>query len=575
MNFPGYIRLALVLLLFMSTRQLAALEIPEQVVNGNIGRELDGFLHRLEAFGFSGSVLVAQEGEILLHKAYGMASIPDAIANHTNTLFSTGSVTKQFTAAGIMALESEGKLSVKDPISKFFADVPPDKRGITIHQLLTHTAGFPPQIGPDDEYITRDQFVAELLSTPLDFDPGEKYQYSNAGYSLAAAIIEIVSGKDYESYLQEKLFRPAGLEHTGLRRINLVDTLVAHSQNAATGYKSPAERPAESWYINGCGGILSTPADLYRWHLALKNNEALPNAQVVKLFTPYVREHPDGPTFYGYGWVVQQSQRRQSTVHWHNGGATPPNWGCAIYHYTDDDAVFIVFVNNFMGGENPVDGIALTMSQLVFGEEYAAPPESATLSAEQQERLSGIYQLDQDAEIQVACTDHAIILTPSGQAAFDLLFPNPLPDEARRCNALIEEMINLIQQGDFAAAAAMWDIPDPEWIAQTLKEWWSEYERLGEFKGIKVLGTRIGEEAFASFELSFTGGAVQCRTAWHQGKCAGITEAEPPVQRLIATPDGSFTGFTLMLGKTPTARITGNTLTIDNGLTVAKAMRRM
>lgn len=562
------------LVAFLLIGRAGTTSIPNQVVNSESGREMNEYLSRLESFGFSGTVLAAKDDNILIHKAFGTAWAPENIPNHTNTLFSTASVTKQFTAAGILALEADGKLNVDDPITEFIEKVPDDKRGITIHHLLTHTAGFPPHIGSDEAAISREEFVNQLMQRPLLHEPGERYEYSNAGFSLAAAIIEIVSGQDYESYLRQRLFEPAGMMNTGLHRIEIIDTLVAHSQNPSLDFMSPADRPAEHWYLTGGGGLLSTAADMYRWHLALKENRVLPASATKKMFTPYIREYEDQPTFYGYGWVVQQSQRRDSKLIWHNGGAMPHNWGCAFYHYVDDNAVFIVFVNRFIDGQNPVDAVALTLSQIAFGEDYSLPPRPAPIADQLRDQLAGTYLIAEDTGVEISFTGASMIVKPFGQVAYNALFPHPMSRRLPKYNNLTSEMITAIASGEAQQAAGYWDTngggPDP----RGLRDWWAQFDSLGSFESLDIYGSRMRGEAVTSFELQFTDGVVTCEAAWIGGKCIGLGQAEPPRLELVANDDGSFAGYSIGLGRFPMATFSDDLIRIDNGREIVEARRR-
>lgn len=197
----------------------------KSVVRGEMGKALDEYLRRLEGFGFSGALLVAKDGEIYLSKGYGWADRERRIPVTTETVFEGASLNKQFTAAAIMKLEEQGKLRVEDSISKYFDNVPEDKKTVTLHHLLTHSAGFPNEFGrsgvdygknPEQYYYQdRDTFVREILKAPLEYAPGTKAGYSNPSYSLAAAIVEKVSGQSYESFVREQLLVPAGLANTG------------------------------------------------------------------------------------------------------------------------------------------------------------------------------------------------------------------------------------------------------------------------------------------------------------------------------------------------------------------------
>ncbi|MBK9014969.1 MAG: serine hydrolase [Saprospiraceae bacterium] len=183
--------------------------------DSNISQQLKTALKEAEQNGWAGSVLVAQNGKILVEEGYGMADREAKKPQTAQTVFSIGSITKQFTAAAIMKLESMGKLSTNDKLSQYFPKAPKDKADITLHQLLTHTAGLPSAIGDDYDNVDATAFADLAFSTPLNNPPGKEYEYSNVGYSLLGIIIEQVSGMGYEQFLRETIWLPAGMTQTG------------------------------------------------------------------------------------------------------------------------------------------------------------------------------------------------------------------------------------------------------------------------------------------------------------------------------------------------------------------------
>lgn len=190
-----------------------------EVRQGQAATRVDDYLSRLVDHGFSGAVLIATvpkggdwatDGRVVLKKAYGAANKSTGLSYAVDMVSCIGSVTKQFTGAAIMKLEMMGKLTTSDPISKYLPGVPADKAAITIHHLLTHTAGLSGDLGGGDEQpIERDVLVARVLSAPLASTPGEQFEYSNEGFALAGAIIERVSGQGYETFLREHTRHPA------------------------------------------------------------------------------------------------------------------------------------------------------------------------------------------------------------------------------------------------------------------------------------------------------------------------------------------------------------------------------
>ncbi len=538
---------------------IPSIHVPDKVIQNAAGRTMNDFLTRLASFGFHGSVLAAQDGEILLHNAYGLADVERSVSNHTSTLFSTGSVTKQFTAAGIMLLEMEGKLSTTDSIGKFFADVPPDKQGITIHYLLTHTAGLPGHSGADEDAISRDDFLKQTLNEPLLFPVGDRYEYSNVGFSYLAAIIELVSGMEYERFLQERLFEPAGMSSTGLHLVDVPDTLVAHSHAAEVDYLSPADRPREDWHLRGSGGLLSTPADMYRWHRALLTDELVSDRAKVKMFTPHVREYEDQKSYYGFGWVVQESSRG-TTLYWHNGGAMPHGWSCAFYRYVDDNAVFIVFSNKPLDGMLPVDHIVANLAGILFGVDYQMPPEVSSSAATDLTSYKGRYLLPDSTIFEVTVQDGKLYLIPEGQAAFMALFPSPMARMLPKYNDKTKALILAVADGNIDQALEYFDpgmAPAEKWREMTNHFWQSLVDSLGAFENVEILGTIGSGGAKTHCRIHFAAGSTVCRFFWMKDKCGGImSDVELPKKELLSQSETEFAGFSLAEGTALKAEFT-------------------
>ncbi len=287
--------------------------------------KVDEYLSDGVSNGFSGSILIVKEGKIVLNKGYGMADRANQIPYTKNTVATIGSVTKQFTATAILKLVAQNKLSLTDPIRNFFKDLPADKKEITIHQLLTHSAGLIAAIGEGDfDDIPSAIFFKTLFATKLLHAPGSKYAYSNAGYSVLARIIELTSGQDYESFLNEYLFKPAQMYQTGYFLPQWQDSLIAkgyaHSLiNIGSMIERYQKMGAVTWNLKGNGGIHSTPEDMYKWYQALQSNQILSASAFEKLTTAYLLEQEEGSTYYGYGWGIRNSSRNTKIIT-HNGG---------------------------------------------------------------------------------------------------------------------------------------------------------------------------------------------------------------------------------------------------------------
>jgi CubicO group peptidase (beta-lactamase class C family) len=304
------------------------------------------YLSIIEHQGFHGAVLVVQEGKNVISEGYGLSDIDKIIPNTDSTIFDIGSITKQFTGAGILKLEMAGKLSVNDLMSKYFDGVPDDKKDITLHHLLTHSAGFPGGIGGDYEDISTADFVSRALNTRLKFKPGSDYNYSNVGFSLLAIIIEKVSGQSYENFLRENLFLPAGMEATGYLMPKWNGSLMATGYRNDNRWGKPTEKWTSgqvSWHLKGNGGILSTVKDMYKWHEALLTDDILSPQAKAKFYKPHVREGQGADSFYGYGWAIFPTPRNTDLIA-HNGGNGV--FFADFWRYLEEDITIIVMCNS-------------------------------------------------------------------------------------------------------------------------------------------------------------------------------------------------------------------------------------
>ncbi|MFK7781513.1 serine hydrolase domain-containing protein [Psychroserpens sp.] len=272
---------------------------------------------KLIAKNFSGVVLVAKNDSILFNKAYGIKNSEENGLNDINTVFDICSITKQFTAAAILKLSMQDKISVTDNLSKYFDAVPNDKKDITIYQLLTHSSGLKVGIGGDYDAITEEKFLKKVFRSKLISPVGKDFNYSNMGYSLLALIIEKASGMEYETFLNEAIFKPSKMYHTGYVIPQWKNNEVANGFLNGTEAKKPNE---ENWskkgpYLNlkGNGGILTRASDLLLWSQAIRDNTVLDEQTTSTYLYPHF-EFNGMYTHYGYGWGIENNSSENKLV---------------------------------------------------------------------------------------------------------------------------------------------------------------------------------------------------------------------------------------------------------------------
>jgi CubicO group peptidase (beta-lactamase class C family) len=363
---------------------------------------------------FSGTILLARGGRPIVSKGYGMANYELDAPNTPQTIFRLGSVTKQFTSAAIMLLQERGKLSVNDPVCKYVTDCPAAWEPITIRHLLTHTSGIPnytafpgfmekKSILP----ITTAELVTEYKAKPLEFTPGEKFNYSNSGYHLLGAVIEKASGKSYADFLQENIFTPLGLKNTGY---DFTKPLLKHR---AAGYVRDGEGLANAPYIDmlipyAAGSLYSTTEDLLTWEQALYTEKLLTKKSLDEMFTPFKGT-------YAYGWGVGKRLEHASISH----GGSINGFSTYIARYPDDKVTVIV-LSNVQGAST--DKVATALAAIAFGAKYDLPKEriAINLPAETLEQYIGDFQLTPAITFTISREENKLFLSIIGQPKMQL-----------------------------------------------------------------------------------------------------------------------------------------------------------
>lgn len=316
---------------------------PRLVASAPHGRELNRFVQDSLPYRFSGVVLVAQKGRVVLHGAYGFADPRNCTPSDTTNAYWIGSLSKQFAAAAVMRLAEDTLLDVSASIADYVPGVPADKRDITLHHLMTHTSGLP-NLYSVDGVSERDQAVATILGQDLERRPGMAYGYSNEAYSLIAAIIETASGSTFETYLNEELLQPLGLTGVALAgdsaRWNSLDV----AKRAIGAPKSgPPQNWESDWGYKGATGVLATASDLRTWFDAIWGGHVLNQAGTDALFSPQIGTRREGLS-YGYGWYhLVLDSGRVSTLHTGDDDFIGHN---SSLRWVQPDSLFVLVLSN-------------------------------------------------------------------------------------------------------------------------------------------------------------------------------------------------------------------------------------
>ncbi len=273
--------------------------------------EIRDYLRAWETRGGSGSILIARKDQILIEEGYGLADRASGRAITRETIFDIGSLVKLFTAAAILQLESRGQASQSDRLEKYFENVPPDKRGITIGQILAHRAGLadivdangrPLEFAPEIDFLpfTRDQLVEGIFTAPLVGKPGEGEHYSNFGYGLLGVIVEKVSGLSYEDYVRRHIFVPADMHDTGYLDPPRTRQEMAIGYQGADAWGTPLDFTAPdgpSWILKASGGMLSSPRDMLLFVQALQDGHILDPEPFERFLTLHQSVSPSGKPY--------------------------------------------------------------------------------------------------------------------------------------------------------------------------------------------------------------------------------------------------------------------------------------
>ena len=360
---------------------------------------------------FMGSVLVAQDGKVVFSKGYGFANLEWDVPNSPTAKFRLGSVTKQFTAACILLLEERGKLKIDDPVKKYMPDAPAAWDKVTIFNLLTHTSGIPSFTGFPDYASTEaiattpEKLVARFRDKPLEFQPGEKWNYSNSGYVLLGYLIEKISGQSYSQFVQDNIFTPLGMKDSGY---DSNSAIIAHR---AAGYAPSDKGLINAGYIDmsiplSAGALYSTTEDLLRWEQGLFGGQLLSVASLQKMTTPFKND-------YAFALAVRDANGHKVIEH----GGGIEGFNTQLSYYPDDKLTIVVLANQNTGATGD---IASKLAALVHGDKVvlAGERKEVAVSPAILQTYVGTYELAPGFDIVMTVEGGQLMTQATGQPKF-------------------------------------------------------------------------------------------------------------------------------------------------------------
>ncbi len=468
-----------------------------------LAQQIDNYLTNLSPFGFSGAVIVIKDGKVILRNGYGEADEENHYPNTTKTLFDIGSLAKQFTAVSILILERRKQLALSDPIDKYLDSVPADKKAITVEQLLTHASGLDSDFPYGQEFqekayelVTRDEALKRIYATGLIDTPGNKFAYSNQGYILLAAIVENVSGRPFEDFLIDELFKPAGMLNTGFRGEKLppVDRSLI-----AKGYTEDGEQidlttlSPDAWSDKGGGQVISTAEDIGKWWRAIRDRKFLTKAQTERMFTPHKGT-------YGHAWNILN--RDGKTVIEHGGDYV--GFGSQLAWYKDDKVVMILVsnrTNNILGTRHVAGRIS---GQMIMGRptyrmfqdgDFEFPPASEPIRPELREKIAGTYRLTSGGFLTIRERHGHLEIGAIGQDAINAISyaSDSMLENRSILNRASQAVINGLIDHD-STALVEWLQPGKSatnWFTD-LRPWVDDFKKQNRYISAELIGTMPG-----------------------------------------------------------------------------------
>lgn len=358
-------------------------------------KSIDAYLTKAYPPGAPGVTVLAMKGDtVVFRNAYGSANLELNVPLRPEMVFRIGSLTKQFTAVAIMMLVEEKKISLDDEITRFLSDYPTNGHRITVTHLLNHTSGIKSMTGMPKwlPVVRNDMSTKEMVdffkNEPMDFPPGEKFKYNNSGYYLLGVIIEKVTGKTYETVINERIFKPLGMKNSYYGNHHRI------VPNRASGYK-----PGNSGYLNAdflsmtqpysAGALISSVDDFKIWEMAIREGKLLSQKSWEQLFTP-LKLNDGKPLDYAFGWIVSKFWGHRMIAH---GGGI---FGFSTFALRiPEEKIFVAVFSNCPGQPPGSGNVAQRIAGLLLGKN-TLDMKAIKVEPKILEAYAGVYQIDKD-----------------------------------------------------------------------------------------------------------------------------------------------------------------------------------
>ncbi len=363
------------------------------------------------------AVLVVKQGQVIYRKGFGMANLELEVPMTPEHVFEIGSITKQFTSIAILMLLEQGKLNLKDEITKYLPAYPTHGKSITIHHLLNHTSGIKSYTSLNlMDFARKDLSPIEVIDLfkdePMDFDPGTQWSYNNSGYILLGYIIEHVSSTSYEDFIEENIFKPAGMDHSRYGHKGELIKMRASGYQNSDGFENASYLSMTLPYA--AGSLMSTVDDLYKWQQALLSQKFISNETLEKAYKNYPLDNGK-LTNYGYGF--RRSNINGTATIEHGGGI----FGYTTYQiYVPSEDVHVAILTNC--NCNSPTNITVEIAALAIGKPYAYLRQSVKVDPEKMKKLVGVYEFEDSVTRYITFSDGQLFSQREGSTKLKI-FP--------------------------------------------------------------------------------------------------------------------------------------------------------